>query len=439
MASASLSFFPALDACLNGTSAILAATGYLMIRRGKVLPHKVCMISAVICSATFLFCYVYFHLHAGIVRFTGQGVIRPVYFTILTTHTILAIVIVPLVLITLTFALRAQFRRHKKIARWTLPLWLYVSVTGVIVYYLLFVLYTPYSWKQSLGDELVRLEGQYGLTVASFYRGIDIVSFKNRTVIHGKEPRELGLQGTLSRDGLEIAAGFPDQAGDHLGIATWDGTDIRRYPDIPAPADACWSFDKSMLVVSVQKFDFGAAPPNSKLEILGLTPEETQEIDVRAHVTTQCWSPDDKEIVYDAADSVRTYDTTRRIWRVIAKGTEPTWSPDGKWIAFLDDGTYWVIQPSGEVRKILFRKRNAASGLYWSPDSRIVAYTRRVGLLDLLDGVLPLLDADAYRLWVRRLEDNSEESVGGNWGVGGFQWIENKQLVQSLESTAASK
>jgi uncharacterized membrane protein YozB (DUF420 family) len=143
MTSASLSFLPTLNACLNGTSAILATTGYLMIRRGKVFPHKVCMISAVTCSAAFLVSYVYFHLHAGIVRFAGQGVIRPVYFTILTTHTILAIVIVPLVLITLTFALRAQFLRHKKIARWTLPLWLYVSITGVIVYWLLFVLYKP--------------------------------------------------------------------------------------------------------------------------------------------------------------------------------------------------------------------------------------------------------------------------------------------------------
>ncbi|HEV2287517.1 MAG TPA: DUF420 domain-containing protein [Candidatus Acidoferrales bacterium] len=145
MSSAALSFLPALNACLNGLSAILATTGYLMVRRGKILAHKACMLSAVVCSAAFLFFYVYFHLRAGIVRFTGHGIIRPVYFTILTTHTILAIVIVPLVLTTLTFALRAQFQRHKKIARWTLPLWLYVSLTGVIVYWLLFVLYAPAS------------------------------------------------------------------------------------------------------------------------------------------------------------------------------------------------------------------------------------------------------------------------------------------------------
>lgn len=143
MSSVSLSFLPALNACLNGTSAILLTAGYICVRRGKILAHKTCMLSAVACSAAFLASYLYFHFHAGIVRFTGQGAIRPMYFTILTTHTILAVVIVPLVLITLTFALRAQFRRHKKIARWTLPLWLYVSLTGVLVYWLLFVLYAP--------------------------------------------------------------------------------------------------------------------------------------------------------------------------------------------------------------------------------------------------------------------------------------------------------
>ncbi len=101
------------------------------------------MISAVVCSAAFLVSYLYFHAHAGLVRFSGQGTVRPVYFTILISHTILAAAIVPLVIITLYFALRSRFPRHRAIARWTLPIWLYVSITGVIVYYLLFVLYRP--------------------------------------------------------------------------------------------------------------------------------------------------------------------------------------------------------------------------------------------------------------------------------------------------------
>ncbi|MGB6877021.1 MAG: DUF420 domain-containing protein [Candidatus Acidiferrales bacterium] len=134
---------PRLNAFLNGASAVLLCIGYFFIRRGKILQHKICMLSAVACSACFLASYLYFHFHAGLVRFSGHGPIRPAYFAILITHTILAVVIVPLVLITLTFALRSRFRSHKAIARWTLPIWLYVSVTGVIVYWLLFVLYKP--------------------------------------------------------------------------------------------------------------------------------------------------------------------------------------------------------------------------------------------------------------------------------------------------------
>ena len=101
------------------------------------------MLSAVACSATFLASYVYFHLKAGVIYFQGRGWIRPAYFTILTTHTILAATIVPLVLMTLTFALRSRFAKHKAIARWTLPIWLYVSITGVVIYWLLFIAYAP--------------------------------------------------------------------------------------------------------------------------------------------------------------------------------------------------------------------------------------------------------------------------------------------------------
>ena len=101
------------------------------------------MIVAFCCSVVFLVSYVIYHLHAGVIRFAGQGWIRPVYFTLLGTHTVLAIVIVPLAIITLSRALTAKFDRHRLIARWTLPIWLYVSVTGVIVYFLLYRIYAP--------------------------------------------------------------------------------------------------------------------------------------------------------------------------------------------------------------------------------------------------------------------------------------------------------
>jgi len=135
---------PALNAALNGTSALLLACGYLAIRSKKIQLHKAFMISAFLVSCAFLVSYVAYHLRIReVVHFQGQGWIRPVYFTLLTSHTVLAIVIVPLILITLRRAWLKRFDRHRIIARWTLPLWFYVSVTGVIVYFMVYQLYVP--------------------------------------------------------------------------------------------------------------------------------------------------------------------------------------------------------------------------------------------------------------------------------------------------------
>ena len=132
---------PAWNAILNGASGVLLLFGYVMIRQGRILAHKTAMLSAVACSSIFLVNYVVYHLRVGVNRFMGQGAIRPVYFTILISHTILAIAIVPLVIIVLTRALRGQFLRHRALARWTFPIWVYVSVTGVVIYFLLYRLY----------------------------------------------------------------------------------------------------------------------------------------------------------------------------------------------------------------------------------------------------------------------------------------------------------
>ena len=136
-----VSALPTVNALLNGTSALLLVTGYLLIRRRWVAAHRACMLAAFVASAVFLASYLTLRYYAGMTRFTGQGWIRPVYFSILVSHTILAAAIVPLALVTLTRALRARFDRHARIARWTLPLWLYVSVTGVLVYVILYRLY----------------------------------------------------------------------------------------------------------------------------------------------------------------------------------------------------------------------------------------------------------------------------------------------------------
>jgi uncharacterized membrane protein YozB (DUF420 family) len=131
----------ALNASLNGVSAVLLAAGYAAIRSGKIAVHKAFMISAFVVSSVFLVSYLVYHYRVGHVAFQGQGWIRPVYFVLLTTHTILAVVIVPMILVTLRRAWLGKFDRHRLIARWTLPLWFYVSVTGVIVYLMVYQIY----------------------------------------------------------------------------------------------------------------------------------------------------------------------------------------------------------------------------------------------------------------------------------------------------------
>jgi uncharacterized membrane protein YozB (DUF420 family) len=136
-------FFPALNAFLNGSSAVLIGCGYYLIKTGRREAHKRMMIAAVVTSALFLISYLYYHvvLRAGVTHFKGEGVWRPVYFGILLSHTFLAVVVVPLVLITLSRALKGNFARHKAIARYTFPIWMYVSVTGVVIFVMLYKIF----------------------------------------------------------------------------------------------------------------------------------------------------------------------------------------------------------------------------------------------------------------------------------------------------------
>jgi uncharacterized membrane protein YozB (DUF420 family) len=137
----SLSDLPALNATLNAIAATLLVSGYILIRRGRIEQHRKVMLSAFATSALFLTSYVIYHANVGSRPFTGQGPIRTIYLTILFTHIVLATAILPMALITLNHALRERFERHVPIARWTLPIWLYVSVTGVVVYLMLYQMY----------------------------------------------------------------------------------------------------------------------------------------------------------------------------------------------------------------------------------------------------------------------------------------------------------
>jgi putative membrane protein len=129
---------PAVNASLNATASVFLVCGYVLIRRRQIALHRACMLAALGTSVLFLICYIVYHAQVGSVRFPRYGFVRPVYFTILITHVTLAVTVLPLAIITASRGLRGDYRRHKRIARWTFPIWLYVSVTGVLVYVLLY-------------------------------------------------------------------------------------------------------------------------------------------------------------------------------------------------------------------------------------------------------------------------------------------------------------
>ena len=129
---------PTVNAALNASSAAFLLAGWLFIRRGRREAHRRAMLGALACSALFLASYLVYHAQAGSVRFTGQGLVRAAYFTILISHTVLAVVIVPLVLLTLSRALRGRFTAHRAVARYTLPIWGWVSLSGIAVYWMLY-------------------------------------------------------------------------------------------------------------------------------------------------------------------------------------------------------------------------------------------------------------------------------------------------------------
>jgi uncharacterized membrane protein YozB (DUF420 family) len=129
---------PAVNASLNALSGVLLLLGFVMVRSGRIAAHRRMMIAAFVTSSLFLICYIVYHARVGSVRFTRQGVVRPLYFTILLTHVTLAAAVLPLAILTLSRGLKGRYGPHRRIARWTWPIWMYVSITGVLVYVLLY-------------------------------------------------------------------------------------------------------------------------------------------------------------------------------------------------------------------------------------------------------------------------------------------------------------
>jgi hypothetical protein len=282
----------------------------------------------------------------------------------------------------------------------------------LLILFVILPVVAPVLRTQSFRSELIQLQSQIGLSFAWMHDGVKAVSFKKRAVI----PVE----------------GF-------LDVFRPDGFSFREYPQVMA-IDLCWSHDQSKLAATMLD-----NAPNASLVILELRSKRTRVVVGRVsqtpHLTSQCWSPDDKQLVFETDGSVRVYDMESAKTTVLAAGMNPTWilsptwSSDGNQIAFRDFDTYYSIQPSGVNRKKLFTQKGACSGLYWSPDSRIVAYVEELGVLQ--GGAL---DAEVNQLRMRRLEDSSDDwMANGVDCISNYKWLTNKALVAQVESAAQSK
>jgi hypothetical protein len=289
---------------------------------------------------------------------------------------------------------------------------------------------------ESVLTELVRLEKETGLAIAFYENELGVVSFKKRAYYEmGMVVPTGGLDGTVSPDGAEVAvdslnwgAGYRDQTI-FVDIIGTDGGGLREYREING-ALPCWSHDESKVAMALRK------PREGRLGILDLDSKKMRTFDTEtaeefSRFTSQCWSPDDKELVFEGDGKVQVYEIEKDHARIVATGTKPTWSPDGNWIAFRDGNYFYAIHPSGEGKKKLFHKTRTYAGSFWSPDGRFVAYVHQ----DFL-----ALDVEFYHLMVRRLKDNSETWVAD--GVGcciDLQWVRNPELLKRAEAAAKAK
>jgi WD40 repeat protein len=276
--------------------------------------------------------------------------------------------------------------------------------------------------RTSARGELVQLQKQYGLTLGFVddHGRISILNLKKRDFV--ARSREAGAySGRIARDG-KLAALRDEREPFTLAIVRLDGTTLKKYSGVRG-FPVCWSYDSSRLMLVTSGF---------QLQVMDVASGVVQTLPINQvsnteGFTSQCWSPDGKQMVYPSSDGyVSVYDFEKQNSTKLTKGANPTWTPDGNWIAYRDGDTYYAIHPSGEGRKKLFHKTRAISGLLWSPDSRFVAYIHE-NLVSFLG---------YSRVMVRRLADGSEEWVaqGVDAGDDGYQWVENPQLIKWVES-----
>lgn len=282
------------------------------------------------------------------------------------------------------------------------------------------------SHRGALTAQLVQLQAQSGLTIgwAEKY-GIEYVDFAARTTSSlstTHRPDSSILVGVSSTaDQFAFLTPFPGIF--HLRVLRSDGTALKEYPTIRS-AVMCWSPHRSLIAMQIAN-----VPPAPAVEpFLAIFDPDSGKSTAIANdslVTAQCWSPNSQEVVYGSNGSVWIYDTETNKARKLTDGQWPTWSPDGKWIAFVRGDAFYEIHPDGSGLRLFFARKNPASGLLWSPDSKLVAYSSQAGFFE---GQWRIIDVEVYRLRVRRLDDGSEYSIDRNVSGLGIQWMENPQF-----------
>jgi dipeptidyl aminopeptidase/acylaminoacyl peptidase len=293
------------------------------------------------------------------------------------------------------------------------------------------------SPQESVRGELARLQKQTGLSLVladDKATGVLILSRHPRSK-DIKLP-DGGKGGEISRDGAEIAFSLSRGVGSHLAISRIDGTDLREFVSVePAAGGMCWSYDKSKLALRARSFvktddlesELAAREhQRPSLMIVDTRSGEAKKVDGQGSVDSQCWSPDDKQFVYESAGEARLYDVGENRSRVLVQGKHPTWTPDGNRIVFLQGDRYYATGPSGTEKQMIFKTFHPRTGLFWSPDSRFVAYVSQSKFFEC--GFA--LDVETYCLRVRRLQDNWEWRVTPSNEECRCQWITNKELAR---------
>jgi WD40 repeat protein len=302
--------------------------------------------------------------------------------------------------------------------------------------------YAAATPNDSVRRELTREQMNSGLalvTVADGRMYFAVFSKQKLVTVRDLKVTNMADAIAITRDGSALAANIPTprevtSPRTILGIMHLDGTEVREYPQVRAPRDLCWSSNNSKLAVGSWARATGSGVEPAGLGILDLGSGNIQDIGVQGYLTSQCFSPDGKQIVYsdfhnmytkDPEGSVYVLDLAERKSRELAIGVQATWSPDGSWIAFYHQGAYYAISPSGSGKRKLFQKKGAITALWWSPDSRIVAFESPPGSFE---GPW-ISDVEVYSLRARRLEDGSETLVAITGGSAGYQWVTSPEFI----------